>query len=93
MRKRCFIIAGVALIFGLLMMIFSFPSQKELEDRYAYNKSAEKLNNWAREDGRRPTLSYMDDGPNSVMLTTSYVSFGLAGVLLIVGFIIGPSKE
>ena len=49
-------------------------------------------------EGRLITVSHMSlrktpYAPDSTFIISSFVSFGLAGVLLIAGFVIGPPKE
>ena len=97
MRKRCFIIAALAFAFGVIMLIFAYPSKYDIEIREANNKAIKKLNDnkynaaiyIISED-----LDYVDvDAPNPVMKGSGYVSFGLTGVLLLVGFIVGPEKK
>ena len=97
MRKRCFIIAALAFAFGVIMLIFAYPSKYDIEIREANNKAIKKLNdnkyNAAIYIGGED-LDYVDVyAPNPVMKGSGYVSFGLTGVLLLVGFIVGPEKK
>ena len=96
MRKRCFIIAALAFAFGVIMLIFAYPSKHDIEVRKANNKAIAKVNdnkyNAAIYIGGKD-LDYVDVyAPNPVMKGSGYVSFGLTGVLLLVGFISGPKK-
>lgn len=97
MRKRCFIIAALAFSFGVIMLIFAYPSLAEKEVRSYNNMAIAKLND-AKFQAAIYTdvkdLDYVDvNAPNPVMKGSGYVSFGLTGVLLLVGFIVGPEKK
>ena len=90
MRKRCFIIAALAFAFGVIMLIFAYPSKYDIEIR----KQSNEINASIRDAGYAYDPDYLDvDAPNPVMKGSGYVSFGLTGVLLLVGFIVGPEKK
>ncbi|MBB81707.1 MAG: hypothetical protein CMN02_12100 [Roseibacillus sp.] len=101
MRNRCFIIAVVALAAG----IFFYWRAQTPEWLGDMNVS---VNEGARAADRnlnklfggvdRQSSDYVDPNPDpyapdSTLLSVSYISFGLAGVLFLVGFIIGPPKK
>ena len=104
MRWRCFFIAAMALLVGIYYLWSALPSDFVIEQNKKNIRTIREHNESIRNAdtttavGR--TLSSMplgtipDDYPIvSSHLNISFVSFGIAGVLLIVGFIIGPPKE
>jgi len=100
MRKRCFIIAAIALVVGVFFQWHSYPTEIVIKLRETNNESSANLNKKIRDADRGDRLYGMNYSEykdpyerDSTDVAISYVSFGLAGVLLIVGFIIGPPKE
>jgi hypothetical protein len=97
MRKRCFIIAALAFAFGVIMLIFAYPSKYDIEVRKTNNMAIAKLNDNKYKAAiytYSKDLDYVNvNAPNPVMKGSGYVSFGLTGVLLLVGFIVGPEKK
>ena len=99
MRKRCFIIAILAAVCGGVAMWQAYPSAEEIDTRKGLEKSfgiIDELNlSIASREGRSYTPRPAQDpyAPNSTLLTTGWIAIGLAGVLFLVGFIIGPPKQ
>ena len=98
MRRRCFIIAAIALVVGVFFQWKSYPSEIVIYGREAVNRSKKQLDKY-RGNRRHPLYGaprseYVDPHErDSTDLAISYVSLGLAGALLLGGFIIGPPKE
>ena len=100
MKKRCFIIAAIAIVVGVICQIQAQPTEalvRIIEQANESNKIInERIENAERGDFNygRPYESSEDPyATDSTFIVSSYVSFGLAGVLLIAGFVIGPPKE
>ena len=98
MRKRCFIIAAIALVVGGFFHWLSYPTESIIFGRESLNRVRENLNEKRTQRGHHLYGTAFDEyvdpyERDSTDLVISYVSFGLAGVLLLLGFIIGPPKE
>jgi len=97
MRKRCFIIAAIALVVGGYFHVHSYPTEILISIRESLNEAIESNNKRRTQRGHHLYGTAFDEyvdpyERDSTDVAISYVSFGLAGVLLIVGFIIGPPK-
>ena len=97
MRKRCFIIATLAFVLGIIFNIAAVPSSEEINGRISINKSMQRLDESAAasplNEGRSIVRSRpLSLGPDPLLKGASLGSFTLAGVLLLVGFIAGPKK-
>jgi len=103
MRKRCFIIAILAAVCGGVAVWQAYPSAEAIENSRINQRSmlmlyeasmAARERNPARYRGYTPSYPDIDPyAPNSTLLTTGGIAIGLAGVLFLVGFIIGPPKQ
>ena len=84
MRKRCFIIAFIAIALGVTLILLASPSDRQIEAIKGINKAMSDV----------PGRTYLDPYQHDIgMLRAAQISFFLAGVLFIVGFIVGPPKE
>ena len=97
MRKRCFIIAGLAFALGIILNVVAVPSSEEVESYQEMNKKLRNLQESANagpfSEGRRTDIYQASLGPDPVLMGASLGSFALAGVMLLVGFIAGPKKR
>ncbi len=85
------------------MLFVAYPSEQEIENRKISQRSqlmlyeasmASRERNPDRYRGYTPRYPNIDPyAPNSMLLTTGWIAIGLAGVLFLVGFIIGPAKK
>jgi hypothetical protein len=98
MRKRCFIIAAIALVVGGFFQWKSYPSEGVIYGSKALNSVKEHLNEKRRERGHHLYGTALDEYkdpyeryPEDVAI--SRVSYSLVGVMLLVGFLVGPPKE
>ena len=98
MRKRCFIIAAIALAIGGFFHWHSYPSETLISIGKMLNDGREHLNEKRTERGHHLYGTAFDkyEDPyerDSTDLAISYVSFGLTGIMILVGFIVGPEKK
>jgi hypothetical protein len=94
MRKRCFIIGVIALVIGVFYQQDSYPDGLIIMYRKESNHGMDKSNETLRSLGRTSRIEYQDPYErNAESVTISRVSYALAGVLLLVGFIVGPEKK
>ena len=97
MRKRCFIIAGLAFALGIILNLVSVPSSEDVKFYREMNKSTRKLQEAVDagpfSEGRRTDIYQNSLGPDPILMGASLGSFALAGVMLLVGFIAGPKKR
>lgn len=114
MKKRCFILAAVALLVGSVCLFMSYPSKEDIDFWMKRNRasiemheeSIERRREWERRVAadsdrwgwtHKPpifSISYRDPfEQDSRFIKASNVSFGIGGILLVVGFIIGPEKK
>ncbi len=84
MRKRCFLIAVIAAIFGAIMMFVAYPRGHEI--KYWEDRARARAIFGSPPDSRRPR-------PDREQLVVAYAAFGLSVLLFVGGFIIGPPKE
>ncbi|MDA7541011.1 hypothetical protein N8649_02725 [bacterium] len=94
MRKRCFIIAAIALVIGVFFDQRSYPSEMDIMVREKMNDNVELNNEIAEMHGENYRYKREDPyrrDPDAVAI--SRVSYCLVGVMLLVGFLVGPSKE
>ena len=94
MRKRCFIIAAIALVIGAYNHWCSYPDDYNIETGKRINEVL-RANAENDEANRYLYRARMVD-PYEIDAEDAFignVSLGLAGVLLLVGFIIGPPKK
>ena len=98
MRKRCFIIAAIALAIGVYFQWQSYPSEIVIYGRESLNRAKE--NNNERRRDRDSHLygtafgEYVDPYERDpVDVAISRVSYSLVGVMLLVGFIVGPQYK
>ena len=94
MRKRCFIIAVIALAVGVICHINAYPSKFQIEMRQELNKTSKQAEKNAWEFfGERYDLYIDPYAPEEELILVRNISFSVAGILLLVGIIIGPPKE
>ena len=95
MKKRCFVIGAIFLANGVAFHHASYPEEFIIKIRKKQNDRLEETNEKIRAYGKYSyRATYQDPYErDSTDLAISYVSFGLTGVLLLVGFIVGPEKK
>ena len=96
MPIRCFVIVVIAVLAGCYFQFQAHPSEQAIQWRISGNESARHVNKELNEMFRGRNVDYVEKDPyalDSGYVTASYVSFGVAGVVLLVGFIIGPPKK
>ena len=97
MRRRCFIIAAIALAIGGFFHWHSYPTEIVISIREAVNEATLSNNKRTTQKGHflygTARQEYVDPYErDSTDVAISYVSFGLTGVMILVGFIVGPPK-
>ena len=108
MRKRCFIIAIIAVVCGAVSIFQAMPSKKEIEALESIRKVRLEAYHSAMEEKELARQGLIPDptpdwtpsyprinpyAPNRGLLRVGGVAFILALVLFIGGFIIGPPKK
>tara|TARA_B110000003_G_C16296794_1_gene397218 strand:- start:133 stop:468 length:336 start_codon:yes stop_codon:yes gene_type:complete len=98
MRKRCFIIAAIALAIGGFFHWHSYPDETLISMGESLNRAREKNNERRTQKDHFLYGTAFDEYVDpyeraSTDVAISYVSFGLTGVMILVGFIVGPPKE
>tara|TARA_R110001592_G_scaffold221571_3_gene476446 strand:+ start:118 stop:459 length:342 start_codon:yes stop_codon:yes gene_type:complete len=95
MRKRCFIIAAIALVIGVAFHHASYPEEIIIKIRKKQNDRLEETNERIRAYGKYSyRATYQDPYErDSNQQAIGNFAIVLGGVLLIVGFIAGTKKE
>ena len=94
MGKRSIIIGIVGLLTGGVLHFLSYPSDKEIQD----NRSAKfnLMENAAFLKDRKGLEEYRNINPEarkSKFILGSYIAYGVGGLLLIIGIVVGPDKK
>ena len=94
MGKRSIIIGIVGLLTGGILHFLSYPSDKEIN---ANRMARAALMDMHREFGDREKYKEMkewDPSKRKPKYTTgSYIAYGVGGLLLIIGIVVGPDKK
>ena len=96
MRKRCFILGFIGLILGGIFSFLSYPRGKILKESEATKAVLLDMYStgpFADRDEYERIKSWDPKARKSKFVLGSNISFGVGGVLLILGFIVGPEKK
>jgi hypothetical protein len=98
MRKRCFTVGIVGLVLAGIFYFLARPSDKDISEKGKtravmmdmYDRTGD------REGDRERYQEWKNVDPEAInydFVLVSNISFGVGGVLLILGFIVGPERK
>tara|TARA_Y100000004_G_C8693849_1_gene318735 strand:+ start:199 stop:522 length:324 start_codon:yes stop_codon:yes gene_type:complete len=94
MMLRCFIIAAIALVVGVYCQINAYPDEFQIRINKKLNEQGKQVDEFTREAYGERYDYYKDPyAPDEELILVRNISFSIAGILLLVGIIIGPPKE